>query len=745
MNKVRRLLLVICILPLLLNAQTRPKIGLALSGGGAKGIAHIGLLKAIDSAGINIDYVAGTSMGAIVGGLYASGYSGNEIEAIAKSMDWSKLLTNKPFYNQLLLPQKTDYDKFVEVPMLNGKFHFGKGVLESNELWLFLNSQFFPYLTETDFTKLPRPFRCVATRLDNGEVVILKDGNLIHSIRASMAIPSVFTPVRINDNVLIDGGLVRNFPVTEALDMGADLVIGSSVAEGLMTSEDLDNPFQMLNQIAFYGEQRDYKEQVAASTIFVDYPLGKYNAGSFASADGILEMGIQKGKEVFPLLKRMKDSLDQIYGIEEFRKLKPKTREKVNIAKFTAEGLDYTEYTFLMKQLEFVENHEYSPAEITERIRLMFATGAFRKINYDIEDNADGTVNMHLSFQRDYRTYLKAGLGYNTETGLGIKLGANFYGLLGPFSTSTVGVSIGENPQLMAKNTYFFDRRRSWYLETSLSGELNEIGTYNVDLAKTGIYNQSHFKLEMNLNKLVSKDLSLGFGTRYEFLRYNPEIQTLPEAKGRINFLNSYFALHYNDLKTPYNPHFGNFIHFETGIHYNQNPNVSFNNGTEVQYSDRQKVKNYATLKYYSAHYIPVYKHTVFLKLNSGIHFGNKLPFMNDFLIGGNNFVARNQILFSGFRLNAISSSSVVTAQTGYRYNFSPRFSLSAASSVLAYDFVKTNFEYPSRPPKTAIGFDLTAGYRSFVGPIEVSIMYNSINDKIITTFNVGYSLNFSK
>lgn len=736
----------ILLLPTLLLAQgTRPRIGLALSGGGAKGIAHVGLLKAIDSAGINIDYVAGTSMGAIVGGLYASGYSGNEIAQYASQMDWNSILSNKPRYQELILPKKETSEQFLEIPWVNNKLHFGKGILESNELWLWLGYHFFPYIAHTDFSKMPIPFRCVATRLENGEVVILDKGNLVKSIRASMAIPSVFTPVTIDDNLLIDGGLVMNFPVSEVRNMGADFVIGSSVADGQQQSNNLDNPFQIISQIAFYGEQRDYKEQVANSNIFVDYPMGKYYAGSFSSADEILDMGIKRGHDIYPILKKLKDSLDAIYGVEEHKKLRPEKVEKVKVAHFTASGLDYHEYSFFMKQLKFKVNEEYTPAEISERIRKSFASGIFKKIDYTFEQNADTTVDIHLDFEKDHRTYLKAGLAYNTETGLGIKLGASWNGLLGPFSNSSVAVSIGENPQLLAKNTYYFDKARSFYLENSFSTGLNEMGLYNSNLNKIGIYNQTHMRLEANIYKLLNKDFAYGIGTRYEYLKYNPEIQTSAEARGKTNFLNSYFTAKYNTLDAAYNPRKGNIVNFELGVHYAQNPKFSYFDGTEnKEFSDAQ-VKNYGTLRYYSAHYLPLYKHTGFFKLNAGVHFGNKLPYLNSFLVGGNNFVFRNQVLFSGFRLNAVSSSSVLTGQLGYRYHFTPKLSLAAASSMLVYDFVSTNYHLETQKTKTVLGFDLTAGYRSVIGPIEISVMYNSINDRLTTTFNVGYSLTFSK
>ncbi|WP_177199799.1 patatin-like phospholipase family protein [Flexibacter flexilis] len=738
-------ILIFLALPIL--AQKRPKIGIALSGGGAKGLAHIGLLKAIDSAGIRVDYVAGTSMGAIVGGMYAAGYSGAEIEKYVRQVNWNRILTNKPEFRQLILPQKQENDKFLDIPLVKGKLYFGKGMLESNELWLTLSHYFFPYLTLSDFDSLPRKFRCVATNLDNGSAVVLKNGSLVKAIRASMAIPSVFTPVKIGEHTLIDGGLSRNFPVSEVREMGANIVIGSSVTSPQLASDAIDNPFQMISQIAFYGDKRDYEIQVRASDIFVDYPIGHYSAASFGSSDEIIRMGIRRGEEMYPVFKRLKDSLDRSYGADDTVKICARKQDKILVSSFTSEGLDPVEAAYFMKRLNFQENQEYTPESLSEHIRTVFSTGIFRKINYELSNNPDGSTNVCLDFEREPPTIIKTGLNYNTETGIALKVGLMRYGLLGPFSASFAGISLGENPQMALRNVYFFDRDRRLYVESSITGERTEMSVYNNNLSKTGLYNQKHLKAEVNLYKILSSNLLVGIGTRYEYLKYIPIIQTPQEAEGKINFVNSYAELKYNTLDAAYNPNAGSIVQAEAGVNFNQNPQFRYNDGNTIltEKSPAFSTKPYVTFRYYSAHYVPVYSHTIFLKVNSGIHLGNKLPMLNYFAVGGNNFVARNQVIFSGFRLNSLSSASVVAAQMGYKYKIAPSWFVSAGASWLWHDFVNNNLDIPSQKNGTAIGLDLTVGFRSVIGPIETSFIYNSINDRIIASFNVGYSFNFSK
>ncbi|RYZ32891.1 MAG: hypothetical protein EOP49_36810 [Sphingobacteriales bacterium] len=243
-----RLTLFFTFLSFCLLAQ-RPKIGVTLSGGGAKGLAHLGILKAIDSAGLKVDYVTGTSMGAILGSLYAVGYSADTLVKIVDDIDWDALFRNQTSLPSLLMQEKEEsYKYIVELPWINHKFHLSTGLLEGQELWLKFSELFFPVYNIKDFSKFSIPFRCISTDVGNGEAVVLKKGEVTNAIRSSMAIPSFFTAVNYEKSKLVDGGIVRNFPVRDVREMGADFVIGSNVAGGLLPSDKIRNVFQILLQ-----------------------------------------------------------------------------------------------------------------------------------------------------------------------------------------------------------------------------------------------------------------------------------------------------------------------------------------------------------------------------------------------------------------------------------------------------------------------------------------------------------------
>ena len=228
----------------------RPKIGLVLSGGGAKGFAHIGVLKALEKAGVKIDYIGGTSMGAVVGGLYASGYSATQIDSIFYNTNFDELLqdyiprSSKSFYEKR-------NDELYAISLPFHKLKIGIPIALSKGMY---NYSLLSKLTHKvryikDFDKLPIPFLCVATDIENGEPVILRSGYLAQAMLASSAFPSLFSPVEIEGRLLIDGGVVNNYPVEEVRNMGADIIIGVDVQDDLKNRKSLNDATKILVQI----------------------------------------------------------------------------------------------------------------------------------------------------------------------------------------------------------------------------------------------------------------------------------------------------------------------------------------------------------------------------------------------------------------------------------------------------------------------------------------------------------------
>ena len=259
--------------------EKKPKVALVLSGGGAKGIAHIPLLQTLDSLGIVPDLIVGNSMGSVVGGLYAMGYSGDSIANIVKQANWEQLIGGKVSLKNVSVEEKTEFNRYlIELGYVNRKVKLGKFLLNDQNLRQFISMLTFPSYKITDFDKLPIPFRAVATDIVNGKVVVLDRGSLALAMRASMSLPGVFSPVPYDETLLVDGAIMNNFPVDVAKDLGADIIIGSDVGDGLMGKKELQNISSLLFQAGMLSSHLINAKTGACQW---ELPGGKVEKGEF--------------------------------------------------------------------------------------------------------------------------------------------------------------------------------------------------------------------------------------------------------------------------------------------------------------------------------------------------------------------------------------------------------------------------------------------------------------------------------
>lgn len=299
---MRRLLLClflsICCAPLLAAERAHPKVGLVLSGGAARGLAHIGVLKALEEQGVRIDAIAGTSMGAVVGGLYASGYKVEELEQLALGIDWQQALSDAPPRRDVPFRRKQDDRDFLVKQKLSfrddGSLGLPLGVIQGQNLALLLESKLAHTADTRDFDQLPIPFRAVATDIASGEKVVFRRGHLPQVIRASMSIPAVFAPVELDGRLLVDGGMVDNIPLDVVREMGVDVAIVVDIGTPLRSRKQLATVVDVLNQSITLMTRRNSEEQLAAvgpDDILIQPPLASYGSTDFGSARAMIEAG----------------------------------------------------------------------------------------------------------------------------------------------------------------------------------------------------------------------------------------------------------------------------------------------------------------------------------------------------------------------------------------------------------------------------------------------------------------------
>lgn len=245
----------------------RPKIGLALSGGGARGGAHVGVLKTLEELGVPVDYIAGTSMGAIIGGFYAAGYSADEIERLLNETDWNSALSDQPARRDRTMRKKElEADLLVpyRVGFNRGRLQTPLGAIEGQHLDQIFHRILLPVVDINDFDRLTIPFRAIATDLVTGEEVVLGRGSLADALRASMSVPGVFAPVSIGDRLLVDGGMANNLPVSVVRAMGADIVIAVDISTPLLKEDQLTSVLSVTEQLTGFLTRRTTEQQIAS-------------------------------------------------------------------------------------------------------------------------------------------------------------------------------------------------------------------------------------------------------------------------------------------------------------------------------------------------------------------------------------------------------------------------------------------------------------------------------------------------
>uniref|UniRef100_UPI0035AED75B patatin-like phospholipase family protein n=1 Tax=Flavobacterium sp. TaxID=239 RepID=UPI0035AED75B len=572
MKKIFWLFLIIIFTQNLFAQETdtkRPKIGLVLSGGGAKGFAHIGVLKVIEQAGIKIDYIGGTSMGAVVGGLYASGYTASQIDSIFQQTNFDKLIqdyiprTSKSFYEKR-------NDELYTITLPFRKFKIGIPVALSKGMY---NYNLLAKLTHDvrdikDFNKLPTPFVCVATNIETGEEVILHEGYLPQALMASSAFPSLFSPVELNGKILIDGGVTNNYPVEEVRKMGADIIIGVDVQDNLKDRKSLNDATRILVQITNLDMINKMKEKIKLTDIYIKPDISNFGVVSFSEGNNIIKKGEEACFAVYEQLSKL--GSNYIKPKVEVNKNKKSVKIK-NI--YTTKLKNYTR-AYILGKLRLKPGKTYTYDDIQSGINTLNATQNFSRISYSVERNSDGDdFTLHLT-ENPNKTFLKFGLHYDELYKSALL--TNITQKKSLFNNDVLsldmvfGDNIRYNLDYYIDNGFYFSfgfKSRFNQFNRNVStdfndGEIfNQLGLSTINLDFKDITNQAYLQ-----TVFVQKYL-LGGGIEHKYLRLESEtIAQLNPVFENSSYLSLFGYLKFDSMDNKYFPKEG-WI-FSGDIHY---------------------------------------------------------------------------------------------------------------------------------------------------------------------------------
>lgn len=496
-------------------------VGLVLSGGGALGIAHIGIIEAIEEAGLRIDYITGTSMGSLVGGLYSIGYTSEQLVNIVESNNFMELFTESRNRRNI-----SNYERLIEgrtivsFPISKSKIDLPLSILTGQNVYTFLSRLTWNVHGTESFDNFPIPFRAVGTDLETGEAVVFDSGYLPDALRASISIPSLFTPHEIDGKLLVDGGLVRNLPVQDAIEMGANYVIAVDVSSPLMLRDSLRSIASVLNQtVQFRIQDNVTKQKKLANYVIEVDELRPYNAADFDNPRGILNAGREAAKKHIESFKELASK----------QKRPPQPRSGVGdfgslpINDVIISGNNIYNDEFILQQLEFTPGVSLNSTIIEEKVSKLYSSQYINNVTYRIVPDEDYYYIMYINIEENTMDEFKVGLRYETDTQASILLESNFQNLLHDGSISRLEARLGDRINFTADHVYYGALGSSFALLTSIN-YLSESVDWFSDNNRVSRFRNQIIRGDLSFGNYFSTQNLFSAGIRKDFIFHTEEI-----------------------------------------------------------------------------------------------------------------------------------------------------------------------------------------------------------------------------
>jgi NTE family protein len=716
-----------------ISPKPRPKVGVVLSGGGAKGMAHIGALKVLEKAGVPVDYVVGTSMGSIIGGLYAIGYTAQQMDSLVRRQDWSMLLSDRvPRREQNLLEREASERYVLSMP-LRGKGTkpemFG-GLIKGLNLANLFSELTVGYHDSINFHHLPIPYACVSEDIVTGNEVDFHSGTLAYAMRASMAIPGVFAPVRMEQKVLVDGGVTNNFPVNVARQMGADIVIGVDVQSELKPADELNTTGSILGQLVNLMGQDMYEMNVDQTDIYIKVNVDGFSSASFNHKDiGVLisrgeTAALQQLDTLQALARRLTDD-----GTLPRRLVPPypyTEERRVGVRDIVFEGLGDDDKRWLLKRCGLKENSQIPLRQIEKASAVLCANLGYASATYSLPQVGPDTYDLHFALEKRVENKVNVGIRFDSEEIAALLINATKHFDTRVPSTAYATVRLGKR--------YAADLRYALELAPLKELSLAYRWQYNdLDLYHRGEHTHSntfrYHQAELAFSDVWYRNLRFNLGTRYELYDYGKFFQESENAPtydvDAEHFFSYFFQTHYETTDRTYFPSKG----------------VSLK-GAFTMYTD-----NFVHYKGHSPFYavrasgsgvIPVtHRFSVLPALYSRFLIGHDIPYSKFNAIGGEvaeRFLSQ-QLPFVGINNVQLTGNALVVGSLKLRQRMGSIHYLTLTQN---YALSADKWNHLNRGD-TMYGFGVGYGMNSMFGPLEASLNYANHADKVSLYINLGY------
>jgi len=706
-----------------LSETPRPKIGLVLSGGGAKGFAHIGVLKVLEELNMPIDYIAGTSMGSIIGAFYAMGYSSNEIEKLVSSQNWDELLSDHISRRYIHVKDKEDLDRYIiSFPIKPKGIQIPAGIVKGHNITNLFERYSIEFHDQKDFKKFPIPFVCIATDLETGEAIVLDKGDISQALRASMAIPTVFTPVEIDGKLLADGGMVNNFPVREVIKMGADIVIGVDVQTGPRSKEELNSINDIINQTISLMAKKEFLKNRKLCDIYIKPNIKGFSTSSFNQADTLIQLGEIKARENIEAFKQV-ISKHQLIQTQTQNYPVPQDSSLFFIDRIQITGLKNVRKSTLLGKLDIEPRNWTSIKKIRRGINRAYGSKYFDKIDFQLLGDNEKNLIINVKERRTNR--FNVGMHYDDDNKASLLLNTTFQNKIRTGSRLSLDLKLSENPRFTA--TYNVDNGLKPGFQFKFDINDSEVFDYE-DGKKVGSFDLKYAKLDLNLHSTFQESYSMGLGGKVELYKASSNIETPNVDDSEEDYYFTYYAfINMDSHEKAYYPKRGFSLYGEYKLVTNNGSRLDGNSRPgSVAYLKFQKAISFSNrLTIYPKFYgrvvwgkaIP----RVFMTYTGGLdqtnYFDMQVPFvglrrmevMND-----NSFVFRADIQFEIFKNNFLILKP------------------NAAKVIEDVNDALTQGQWIK-------GIGLTYAYNSIVGPMEVTFSLSDLENRVRGFISLGY------
>ncbi len=747
-KKISLLVLLVFCFCAFAQEQNNVKVGLVLSGGGAKGMAHIGAIKVIEEAGIKIDYIGGTSMGAIVGALYASGYSATELDSIFRNTDFFNLIQDNLPRSAKTFYEKEDSERYaLTLPFNNFKITFPQGYSGGRNIYSELVKLLYHVKDVEDFSELPIPFVCVATNVETGKEVVLNKGYLPEAILASGTLPSLFEPTKINNQILIDGGVVNNYPIDKVKEMGANFIIGVDVQHGLSTKEELSSATEILMQINNFRAAADMQTKSKETDIYIKPEIKDYSVLDFDDKEAIIETGL--------VAARFK--MDELYKVSQ--KQQNKTKPNIEIEDTNTLKVDRLILTgdnsysrgYIKGKLRFKFGEEITFKKLQQGLSNLYATGNFVSNRYKLtssENGEDLSINLEETIDN---TFLRLGVNYNGLYKSSALINITRKNLLLNEDVTSLDLILGDN--IRYNFQYYVDKGLYWSFgiesrfnqfeeEISLGLIRENYNVFNNTNINTITLDVSDITNQIYVQTVVREEFAFRAGLEHKFLKYST--LTLSDVN------NDGFGASAASTEER--------THFEKGSYYSAFSKLILDTYDDKYFPSRglyfngdfqfyalssdfnNNFREFSIVKAKVGTALPITNNfSLNVETDGGFKLGSSTVSSFDFVLGGygasyiNNFTP-----FIGYDFLNLVGNSYIKAYGRLDYEFIPKnhFMFSANFANVDDDIFRTG-EWFTLPNYS--GYGISYGFESFIGPLQIMYSWSPEIEKESFFFSIGY------